>query len=450
MNQEDYDAIVIGAGLGGLMAAAGLIKTGKRVLILEKATFIGGKYTEFDYKGYKVTTGAWTSMGKNSHIDRFCREVGADIKYITLKEMQKKGGSGLLGKLRYKNGKEYMPTSTQNTPLSELEMQEFTKLMMGLAAKELKGMDRSKNISMRQYAKNFTKSEKIIRILNSIIGTASGLDVDTIPASEFKIILDEGFGLTSGKFGFPAGGTKSIINALEKVIKDNGGLIKTRCNVNKIYIDDNSATGVELSSGESISSDIVIHNAGPKMLLDLGGINNFPSEFVKRIKSFIPVQALAIILGLNNPISTDVPMIFTPDCERITGIFEPTFFDSSIAPPGKSMIDVFCPLKSKNIKKETDIAIKDLQDLYPNILDPSNLDFQQNMAFYGEFPAAEAAQALGQVGDDRIDPKLPVKNLFLVGAEAKGSGVAGDLIPLGVRKALNLILKTDNWLKIPI
>ncbi|MFX1297432.1 MAG: phytoene desaturase family protein [Promethearchaeota archaeon] len=451
MFESKYDAVIIGAGIGGLMTAAGLVQAKKKVLVLEKAAFIGGKYTEIDYKGYKVTTGAWTNMGKNSHIDRFCRKVGAHVDYITLKQIRKERGTpGLLGKIRYKNGEEYLPTSTSNSPFSESEMEEFSKVMVGLVSKELKGIDVSKNVSVFQYAKNFTDSDKIIHLLDSLIGIASGLNTKTLPASEYKIILEDGFGIASGSFGFPVGGIKSIIDALEKVVVEKGGEIKTRTAVNKILLDGDSATGVQLEHGESIYADLIIHNAGPKRLLKLCGRNKFPSSFLKKVDALIPIEAVAIICGLNKPISEDVPMIITPDCERIAGIFEPTFFDPNIAPPGKTMIDIFAPLKSKNIKKEIDLAVKDLEDLYPGILDPSNLDFQQNMIFAGDFAAAEGAQTFDQTGDDRIDPKLPIENMYLVGAEAVGSGVAADLIPIGVNRALEYILGSKKWLKVTI
>ncbi|NVM01206.1 MAG: NAD(P)/FAD-dependent oxidoreductase [Candidatus Helarchaeota archaeon] len=454
MSKQDYDAVIVGAGIGGLMTAAGLLHTGKRkILVLEKGTFIGGKYTELDYKGYKITTGSWTSIGKKSNIGRFCQEVGANVKYITLRQMKKKGiGHGLFSKLRYTDGNEYSPTSTQKSPFTGKEEEEWTMMLMGLTAKKLEGIDRSKNVSVRQYGENFTKSEDIMRIMDSLIGTAACLNADTIPTSEFKIIMEEGFRLASARFGFPVGGVRGIIDALEKVIKEKGGEIRTKCNVEKIHIDNNCATGVELSDGETINSKIVVHNAGPRRFLELGGRKNFPSELIKKIDNLIPVEAVAIILGLNKPISKDMPLILTPDCERIVGIFEPTFFgaEAGVAPPGKTMIDLFCPIKTQNIKKEVDLAIEDIQNLYPGILDKSNLDFQQNMIFYKDTPAAESGQTFNQTGDDRINPKTPVDNLYFVGFDAHGSGIAGDLIPINVRKALNHILKTEKWLKVTI
>jgi hypothetical protein len=58
------------------------------------------------------------------------------------------------------------------------------------------------------------------------------------------------------------------------------------------------------------------------------------------------------------------------------------------------------------------------------------------MFFTGSWPGAETGQTFGQTGENRLDPVTPVENCFLVGMDVKGSGVAGDLIPLGVRRLL--------------
>jgi len=50
---ESYDAIVAGAGLGGLMAAAKLSKAGKRVLVLERHSIPGGYASFFKRKGFR-------------------------------------------------------------------------------------------------------------------------------------------------------------------------------------------------------------------------------------------------------------------------------------------------------------------------------------------------------------------------------------------------------------
>src|SRR5579883_2893480 len=53
-----YDAIVIGAGLGGLLSAAQLLQRDKKVLVLERLAHCGGRFTAKTFQGTQVSTGA--------------------------------------------------------------------------------------------------------------------------------------------------------------------------------------------------------------------------------------------------------------------------------------------------------------------------------------------------------------------------------------------------------
>jgi phytoene dehydrogenase-like protein len=56
---EQYDAIVIGAGHNGLVAAAYLAKAGRKVLVVERRGGLGGAAaTEEVFPGYRANTGA--------------------------------------------------------------------------------------------------------------------------------------------------------------------------------------------------------------------------------------------------------------------------------------------------------------------------------------------------------------------------------------------------------
>ena len=54
---ESWDTIVIGAGVGGLSAAAHLVKAGQRVLILEKSPHAGGTANVYTRKGFTFPMG---------------------------------------------------------------------------------------------------------------------------------------------------------------------------------------------------------------------------------------------------------------------------------------------------------------------------------------------------------------------------------------------------------
>jgi phytoene dehydrogenase-like protein len=49
---KEYDAIVIGAGLGGLSAACCLALDGKKVLVIERHDKVGGYATCFKRRGF--------------------------------------------------------------------------------------------------------------------------------------------------------------------------------------------------------------------------------------------------------------------------------------------------------------------------------------------------------------------------------------------------------------
>jgi phytoene dehydrogenase-like protein len=55
--RENWDAIVIGAGIGGLTAAAHLVKAGLRVLVLERNPHIGGTAYVYHRKGFPFPMG---------------------------------------------------------------------------------------------------------------------------------------------------------------------------------------------------------------------------------------------------------------------------------------------------------------------------------------------------------------------------------------------------------
>lgn len=57
MNTEHYDAIVIGAGLGGLTAGALWAKEGKRVLVIERHDKFGGAATIYERKHLQIEVG---------------------------------------------------------------------------------------------------------------------------------------------------------------------------------------------------------------------------------------------------------------------------------------------------------------------------------------------------------------------------------------------------------
>lgn len=425
--RDRYDVVVVGAGIGGLMAAAWLAKERQKVGIFERLSFIGGRYTELDYHGYAVTTAAWTSLGEKCNIGRFLKDVGADVQYITLKEK----GAAQQSAIWFKDGRRY---ASLDQMLSRDEMRGFLRALI----EGKKGAPH--DVSTTDYVARYVQNDDLMAVLDAIVGTASGVKAEDFPASEYvQITMDtRAAGL---EFAFPVGGVRAIIEALAKVIEAQDGEIFTRAEVASFLLDDGRARGVILANGYEVAADVVTYNGGARGLINLAGRENLPPDYVERIEGIIPLDCVAIILGTTKPLWEGVPMLMTPGTDRVFGVFAPTFFDPSVAPPGRHMVDVFLPLLSKDRRAELELALADLRALFPHLDEVT--DMMVPMFFVGSWPGAGCAQTFGQVGDMRLDPRTPIEGLYLVGMDVVGSGAAGDLIPVGVRRLLKIVKRED-------
>src|SRR5262249_53365150 len=64
--------------------------------------------------------------------------------------------------------------------------------------------------------------------------------------------------------GYVRGGMGQITAAMAAAVREQGGLIRTGCAVQRILVEDGRAVGVELADGERIGASVVVSNADPK------------------------------------------------------------------------------------------------------------------------------------------------------------------------------------------
>ena len=74
----DYDVVVIGAGLGGLLSAAQFLRRGQRVAVVERLAHPGGRFTAKTFQGAQVSTGAvhMLPFGTNGELAAMLRALG--------------------------------------------------------------------------------------------------------------------------------------------------------------------------------------------------------------------------------------------------------------------------------------------------------------------------------------------------------------------------------------
>ncbi|MDH4162437.1 MAG: FAD-dependent oxidoreductase [Nitrospirota bacterium] len=78
-----YDAVIIGAGIAGLSVAARLGRKGKRVVIIDPATAVGGNSLDVSLDGLYYSPGPAACFGfeQNGPLRNLCSELGITLKF---------------------------------------------------------------------------------------------------------------------------------------------------------------------------------------------------------------------------------------------------------------------------------------------------------------------------------------------------------------------------------
>ncbi|MCJ7619244.1 MAG: FAD-dependent oxidoreductase, partial [Anaerolineae bacterium] len=311
--QSRYDVVIIGSGIGGLMTAAALAKEGHRVGVFEKLPFIGGRYTEIDYRGYAVTTAAWTSLGPKSNIGAFLEEMGAPIEYVSLRDK----GCPQQFTVRFKDGREFPSLQAM---LSRRDWRAYVRALVRGRNLDLQ------DASTRDYVEEYVSNASLIDAVNAIALTASGVDIDRFPASEYIVVTTD-TARAGLDFACTVGGVRTLVQALEDVVTSHGGHVLTNTEIGRLLLEGGKAAGVALTNGDRVEARTVIHNGGIRRFVKLVGPENLPSEYVSRVHGLVPVDCAAIILGTTEPLLTEAPILMTPGTDCVAGIFAPTFLD---------------------------------------------------------------------------------------------------------------------------
>lgn len=405
-------AVIIGAGLGGLLSGAKLSKAGYDIEIFERLPFIGGRFANLEYKGFKLSTGALHMIphGSRGPLAQMLREVGADVTIINSKPMaviKKESGEDI----------EF------NDFRKELSFTKRVKLETILAY-SLKFKPKS-DISFRDWILKYFDDEFLLKLADSFCGWALSLQAKDAPAREMLEIIDNMYRYKGS--GILVGGCGAVSGALADVIESNGGRLHTKACVDKIIIDKDRAGGVCVN-GKTIDADLVISDIGH---VETSRMYECKDErYLEKIKNAKPSKGIKICLSSDEPIIGNSGVFFTPYAERINGINEVTNADPGLAPTGKHLVMSHQTMLSDDIKDEISIGLADLKRLFPD----KKYEVLLIQSYSNGWPVNRAAS-----GND-IGNKTPISNLYIVGDGAKGKGgIEVEGVALGVRNVMKEI-----------
>jgi phytoene desaturase len=385
----DYDAVVIGAGLGGLSSAAMLAKNGYKTLILENTGQVGGCCSSYDHEGYRFDIGA-SVVELDWVIDDLFKKLGRKtedfIDFIPI--------DPIYGFFTADGRRFSYPVSVEGTreviaQFSEEDARawdrfsevgsEAINFAFGKVMSESMGTMKDlikvaiANPALAKYMKymvlnfesvlcKFFKSDTV-RASMSLQSYFVGLPPALCPGYVAFLAYSEHEGIY-----YPRGGMSGIPEGIANAYKEFGGDIRFNSRVDKVLTDGKRACGVQLADGTQIRSNIVVSNINAKTLyLQLVGEEKLPAWAKRAIKSYdVSIPAPMIMLGLDKKPDLDAHHSFCyatlDEMNRIwfedyasnrvpDGGFMliswPTHADPSLAPEGHHCLNMvsFAPYK---------------------------------------------------------------------------------------------------------
>ncbi len=321
---KTYDAIIVGAGHNGLIAACYLAKAGLQVVVVEKNEWIGGAAASRSrYPGFTYSNCSYVSSLLRPEIMR-----DLELPRHGLQILPYEGGAvftrdgGYLATYRNheSNRREFArfskrdaeaydryardvlrhcrfirplllrtppdPASAKPRDLNELLY--LGRRFWSLTATEMHETVRFWTMSIADYLDEYfeTPCIKAYLAISAIIGTALG---PMSPGSAY-VLLHHYMGDVDGNvgaWGFARGGMGAITQAMAKSLATAGGEVRVGKGVERIPIRRGKATGVVLEGGEEVAGRLVVSNLDVKRtFLKCIEEKELPPAFVKAVRNF--------------------------------------------------------------------------------------------------------------------------------------------------------------------
>ncbi|GAB3499217.1 NAD(P)/FAD-dependent oxidoreductase [Amycolatopsis cihanbeyliensis] len=341
-----FDAIVVGAGIGGMVSAAYLAAAGKRTLLLEAYDVIGGCTHAFRRAGkweFDVGVHYLGDCGPGGAIPTILRGVGLDRK-VEFLPLDPAGFDTIV-----------FPDLTVRIPVGwdnylnnlcaafPAERQRIRKVV-GILRRIGGSIDHSRTPASLGGQAAFVRragfaarwamlplttlldahrlSPRLKAAMSVQYGTYASPPHRT-PVAVHAFML-QNF-LSDGAW-FPRGGGQVLSARLGEVIVANGGQIRTRSTVRRIRTEHGAATGVELADGTRFDAPIVVSNADLKRTyLDLVGREHLRRRTIRRVERFRMSQPFFnCYLGVDVDLGQWIPntnFYSVPTAEDVTSLF---------------------------------------------------------------------------------------------------------------------------------
>jgi phytoene dehydrogenase-like protein len=394
------DALVIGAGAGGLCAAARLSHLGYRTLLVESRDRVGGRASTVEEEGFLVNTGA-VAIEYGGVLEETFRTVGApfDIRVpepATLFRLKGRtvditgGGWGKLINGVTKKG---------------------AGLLDGLGSARSGDLP-DEELSVKAWLSGFTKNKTIHALFRNLCAAIFAVNSDEMPAKAFlTYFIQKG---AFRRFGFSPTGTLGVMRGLADVVEKNGE-VWLDTSVTALHVEDGRVAGATLSRAGTtveVRPSVVISNAGPAATVALCGREHFDAGYLARLDRDLKATANIVVNVASREPLLDIPGIVTFGItRRLCNLANLTVTCPELAPEGWHLAVAYgVPIPAVgDFDEEAEIAAT-LDDLRDEIKDfDRRARILSVRVMQGDWPAQRSIAGLDLPRD------TPLDNLWNVG-----------------------------------
>lgn len=462
----DYDAVIIGAGISGLVCGCYLAKAGMKTLIVEKNAKPGGYCTSFTRGGFHFDACAHSlgSLGEGGIVGQILKELDIEQRL----KFKRFDPTDIIIAPDYKisfwsNLEKTIHELQDNFPREAKNIENlfyFINNVKGVSHFQLR------NKSLKELLDRYLSNEKLKAIFSFLAFGNIGLPpslLSAFTAVKFykQFIFDGGY--------YPGSQMQEFPNALVARFREYGSNVLFSKMVKKIIVKDHTATGIVLNNNESILTKYVISNCDAIQtffsLLDENIIDvtqkNIINNLIPSVSFFI--LYIGIEKNLKMPLKTGTNLWFLSDYDlekiyttiEIGKIEEIKWFMFRIM-PNKNSILCFtnAPFQNKDYwrlhkDKSRELFIKKIESLIPSFSkhilfkDAATPYTLYNWTLNYKGAAYGWACMPSQFAIPEFSKKTSVHNLYLTGHwTTLAQGIPG-VVYLG-RETAKMILKREN------
>ena len=406
---SQVDVLIIGAGLGGLLAGAMLSAAGRQVVIVERLKRPGGRFTATDIDGYQVPTGAFhmAPYGRKGALYDCMRTLNLDVDIHPF---------SLMGNL-WMNGR-----ITSITSLIDLwrAFPFYEKFMLGklLIQGKLKKHSAT-DISFDRWLALQGYPVLIRQFFNSFSQFAIGSFSHDLGYNEYRSILKRA--IRGHHPGLIMGGCGALTEALCEKIRQARGRLLVSSEATSLAIDGGKVVGAVIKAHGSrepytIHCQQLIYNGAPSQLQQLLPAGCLTEDWIEYSASGKRSEGIALHFACDAPMTDLEGITFCAGMRRVAGFVQQSLTDPSLAPKNQQLLSVFWVHHSPSFNEEISLAYEDLTQLFgERFITHCRLLAKGN--FHGKWPVNHRLQ-----GYDLPQSIRGIANLQMVGDGCKSSG----------------------------